>query len=257
MAPAVSAHFLGGGPLAGGGRGGGATLIAAQDGTLLVVAGGGGGGGGGGDGGDGGDGGTRSAGQGVAIGDSTAAKGGDDGDSDCPAGAVLSTYAGGTGESDATPLSLAGGGGGEGTDSAVAARGARETMVPLAGPPVLLAEEAALADWLLRPCHRESISAGGNVGDGSVSLTFIVPPTATLSSTSIDFGTQAVGTTSDPSYVTLTNSGDLPLLVEGLAAEGADGGDFSGDLGTCQQLAGCWASCQLGALYSPTADGPR
>ncbi|MDX6257638.1 MAG: large repetitive protein, partial [Frankiales bacterium] len=83
------------------------------------------------------------------------------------------------------------------------------------------------------------------------------PATATLSSTSIAFGTQAVGTISAPGYVTLTNGGDLPLTVNGLAAAGADPGDFSGDTGTCPPSLAPQASCKLGATFRPTAAGPR
>jgi hypothetical protein len=83
------------------------------------------------------------------------------------------------------------------------------------------------------------------------------PAIATLSATSIDFGGQPVGVISAPQYVTLTNTGDRPLTLQGLSADGADPNDFSG-LSQCPALTLTpGASCQIGGTFTPTASGSR
>jgi hypothetical protein len=82
------------------------------------------------------------------------------------------------------------------------------------------------------------------------------PAVATLSATSIDFGGQSVGVISAPRYVTITNTGDLPLTVLGMTADGADPSDFSG-LGHCPPTLVPGASCQVGGTFTPTVSGAR
>ena len=82
------------------------------------------------------------------------------------------------------------------------------------------------------------------------------PANRHLESTSIAFGTQALGTTSDPRYVTLTNSGHVPMIVDGLAPKGADAGDFSRDprhlpAGWPPRRPACWEH------FQSHANGPR
>jgi beta-propeller repeat-containing protein/centrosomal CEP192-like protein len=53
----------------------------------------------------------------------------------------------------------------------------------------------------------------------SISLTGVsaTPPTATLSATSLTFGSEAVGSSSPPQTITLTNTGGAPLLISGIS----------------------------------------
>jgi uncharacterized repeat protein (TIGR01451 family) len=84
------------------------------------------------------------------------------------------------------------------------------------------------------------------------------PPAAiTFSSTSIDFGAQVPGVRSASRFVTVTNSGGVPLTFSAMSADGAAPGDFSGDIGTCLHPVAPGASCQLGASFDPTASGTR
>ena len=54
-----------------------------------------------------------------------------------------------------------------------------------------------------------------------------IAPAASLSTTSLSFGTQAVATTSAAQTVTLTNTGSASLVVTNLAVVGANLGDFA------------------------------
>ena len=78
-------------------------------------------------------------------------------------------------------------------------------------------------------------------------------PIVTLSSTSLTFGKQVVGTTT--SYAlksTLTNTGDSNLTLNGLSVTG----DFSKS-STCTSTLAPGASCIISAKFTPTASGTR
>lgn len=78
-------------------------------------------------------------------------------------------------------------------------------------------------------------------------------PVAAFTATSLTFGRQAVGTTSPPQSVTLTNNGTAPLRITAIA--------ISGDFG----YTGCGfpltlapgASCAFAITFSPIANGTR
>jgi hypothetical protein len=78
-------------------------------------------------------------------------------------------------------------------------------------------------------------------------------PAASLSPTSLNFGTVKVGTTSAPQTVTLTNTGTATLVVSGVAASG----DFAAVAGAgCASLAP-GARCTITVTFAPTAAGTR
>lgn len=78
-------------------------------------------------------------------------------------------------------------------------------------------------------------------------------PAASLSPTSLTFGTVKVGTTSAPQTVTLTNTGTATLVVRGVAASG----DFAAVAGAgCASLAP-GAQCTITVTFTPTAAGAR
>ncbi|MCW2595845.1 MAG: hypothetical protein JWP39_1733, partial [Jatrophihabitans sp.] len=83
-----------------------------------------------------------------------------------------------------------------------------------------------------------------------------LPARATLSASSIAFGSQPVGVISAPHLVTITNTGDLPFTFTGIAAAGADPGDFSG-VSSCPRTMPAGYSCTFGATFTPTAGGTR
>lgn len=74
-----------------------------------------------------------------------------------------------------------------------------------------------------------------------------IAPTVTLSTTSLTFSDQNLGTTSPPQNVTLTNTGADPLAINGIAITG----DFaeSNDCGTSVRAG---ASCTLQVTFLPT-----
>jgi hypothetical protein len=85
--------------------------------------------------------------------------------------------------------------------------------------------------------------------------TGLVPPGAALNPTSLTFAGQAVGTSSGPQQVTLTNLSNVPLVVSKIAASG----DFSAS-GTCDRVPPPSAGgndCPISVFFSPTASGNR
>ena len=83
-----------------------------------------------------------------------------------------------------------------------------------------------------------------------------VGPFVSLSPTVLDFGSQAVGSTSAPRLVTVSNVGDATLIFSVPALTG----DFDwGGVGTCAvatpQAAG--TSCTMSVVFKPTAAGTR
>jgi glucose/arabinose dehydrogenase len=91
-------------------------------------------------------------------------------------------------------------------------------------------------------------------GGASNALTFLIglAPEVTLSSTQLDFGDQAVGTTSGALTVSLSNSGNAALTIESIVA----GGDFVADENCGMSLA-AGASCQIDVTFSPSEAGLR
>src|SRR5262249_49824374 len=80
--------------------------------------------------------------------------------------------------------------------------------------------------------------------------------TVSLSTTSLDFGTQLIGTSSAPQVVTLTNTGAVSLTISSIAVSGADSEDF-GQTNTCGSHLPPGASCTISVTFAPTQTGPR
>ena len=77
-------------------------------------------------------------------------------------------------------------------------------------------------------------------------------PAVSLSPTSLTFASQAVGTSSSPQSVTLTNTGRANLTVSGVSTSG----DFS-QTNTCGSSVAAGASCTIKLTFQPTAAGAR
>ena len=87
----------------------------------------------------------------------------------------------------------------------------------------------------------------------TVSLTGTgVPPTITLSATSVTFGNQDVGTTSPAQALTVTNNGPGPMLVSGIPVSG-DFAETDNCLGTVAAL----ATCTISVTFTPAVNGTR
>jgi len=75
-------------------------------------------------------------------------------------------------------------------------------------------------------------------------------PVVSLSPTSVDFGSQAVGTTSFPVTITLTNTGDATLNISDITG----GGDFS-KFTSCGATLAAGKSCTISPFFSPSTAG--
>jgi hypothetical protein len=99
----------------------------------------------------------------------------------------------------------------------------------------------------------------GNVSGAKQTLTVTGTatgtPQATLSLTTMAFGTVKVGTQANGQAVTLTNTGNSPLTVTSVALTGTDPGDYS-LFNTCSSVSE-GSSCIAVVFFKPTATGPR
>jgi len=81
-------------------------------------------------------------------------------------------------------------------------------------------------------------------------------PLASLSSTSLNFGNEVVGTTSAPDQVTLSNPSGLALTISSIAVTGTNTADFS-QTNTCGTGLAAGASCTITVTFKPTQIEPR
>jgi hypothetical protein len=79
-------------------------------------------------------------------------------------------------------------------------------------------------------------------------------PAANVSSSSIVFGTQAIGTTSPAQMVTLTNTGTTTLDVSNINLTGVSAGEFA-QTSTCGPTLATGANCQVSVTFTPTMAG--
>jgi uncharacterized repeat protein (TIGR01451 family) len=81
-----------------------------------------------------------------------------------------------------------------------------------------------------------------------------INPAVSLSTSSLDFGQQVVGTTSQPEAVTVTNAGTTSLTVRDVTASG----DFAADATACTaQPVPAGQACVINVTFSPTVTGSR
>ena len=81
-------------------------------------------------------------------------------------------------------------------------------------------------------------------------------PVVQLSPTSVNFGTQASGTMTDPVDVVLTNIGGAALAINSISMTGTNGGDFS-QTNNCGASLNPGTGCSIDITFSPTAVGNR
>jgi len=81
------------------------------------------------------------------------------------------------------------------------------------------------------------------------------PPAVSLAPTGLIFPVQLVSTPSPQMKVTVTNTGDMTLTVNGIVFQGANPGDFT-QTGNCSSLAG-GATCNINVTFTPGATGSR
>jgi hypothetical protein len=81
-------------------------------------------------------------------------------------------------------------------------------------------------------------------------------PLVSFSATSITFPSQAVGTTSASSGVTLFNTGNATLNISSITITGTDAGDFS-ETNTCAPSVSAGSNCTITITFTPEAVGTR
>jgi chitodextrinase len=81
-------------------------------------------------------------------------------------------------------------------------------------------------------------------------------PLVTLSTTSLTFSNQTVGTTSSPQPVTLTNTGTAPLAISSITISSSAGVYFT-QTNDCGTSVAPNANCTINVTFSPGASGPQ
>jgi hypothetical protein len=105
------------------------------------------------------------------------------------------------------------------------------------------------------PSGTYPVTVLGTSGDTTHTVTVSVsvqPSSVMLAPASLDFGSQAVGTTSGGQAVTLTNIGSGTLAINGIGSSG----DFS-QSSTCGGSLHAGASCVITVTFTPSLTGPR
>jgi uncharacterized repeat protein (TIGR03803 family) len=77
-----------------------------------------------------------------------------------------------------------------------------------------------------------------------------------LSPTTINFGSQPVGTTSLPKRITMTNKGSTSVSIASIAITGTNSGDFA-QTNNCGSSLASGASCFVSVTFTPSAKGKR
>jgi len=99
-------------------------------------------------------------------------------------------------------------------------------------------------------------SAVDSTGSPRVVITYTVP--ISISPSSIDFGSQAIGSTSAPRTVTLSDTGSAPIAVESVSLVGANLGDFVISADGCSgKTVAAGSQCTVQVAFAPTATGAR
>ena len=97
-----------------------------------------------------------------------------------------------------------------------------------------------------------------NASLGETCLTTQTPmsPIASLSTGTLTFGSQQVGTASAVQSVTLKNTGTAPLSMTSILVSGANISDFT-QTNACGSSLAINASCQVNVTFTPSASGTR
>jgi hypothetical protein len=81
----------------------------------------------------------------------------------------------------------------------------------------------------------------------------MIPSHPVLSTTTLTFASQTVGTTSPPKPVTLSNTGTASLKITSIATSG----DFHVSSSTCGSSLAAGANCTISVTFTPKAIGTR
>ncbi|MGC2887623.1 MAG: choice-of-anchor D domain-containing protein, partial [Candidatus Acidiferrum sp.] len=81
-------------------------------------------------------------------------------------------------------------------------------------------------------------------------------PSVTISPNPVSFPATALGASSTPIPVTVTNSGTAALIISSIVPGGSNPGDFT-STNTCSKPVASMGACTITVTFIPTASGPR
>src|ERR671933_1610171 len=115
---------------------------------------------------------------------------------------------------------------------------------------------AALAALALPAAAAGSHGGGGGGGGGGTPTPPASAPAVALTPTSLTFAAQAIGTTSAPQSITITNTGNAGLFINSAAVPNTL--DFTEVSDGCSGLTlAAGTSCSVSITFSPTGSGTR
>ena len=131
----------------------------------------------------------------------------------------------------------------------------------LDGAPLSVCVSGVAFSNLQQGIHTFRVQASDAYGNADVATwvwTVQTPATVELNPSSLEFGTQAVGTWSNPQEVTLTNAGGSSLIITTVTLAGTHPGDYeiSDDCVASSPLAP-GATCRTTVIFSPKEVGER
>ena len=103
---------------------------------------------------------------------------------------------------------------------------------------------------------RRTVSISGTANGRRKSKTLVVTPAASVSPTSLTFGTVPVGATSDARAATLTNKGKMSFTVGSIGITGTNPLSFS-ITENCPPILAAGASCSINVRFKPTVANSR
>jgi uncharacterized repeat protein (TIGR01451 family) len=118
--------------------------------------------------------------------------------------------------------------------------------------------DIATADFGTGPTDHTSSGSACDLKSNAVSvLRQLAPaPTASVSPSTVSFGSVAVGSSSGPTGITLTNNGPGNLNVSSVSLSGPNAGDFS-VTNTCSGPVPASGTCSAFVTFTPTGTGTR
>src|SRR5437763_12543549 len=101
-----------------------------------------------------------------------------------------------------------------------------------------------------------TVAAGHDGGGGGGTPTTTGAPAVTFNPTSLTYGAQAIGTTSAPQSITITNTGSASLFVNSAQTRGTDPLDFTQVGDSCSGVTlAPGTSCSVSITFKPIASG--
>jgi two-component sensor histidine kinase len=93
-------------------------------------------------------------------------------------------------------------------------------------------------------------------GTGTLTAAAVAAAVASLSPTSLGFGSQPIGTPSTAQTLTLSNTGNAALSITSLALTGTNASDFA-QTNTCGSSVAAGSNCTISVTFKPSGSGSR